>query len=117
MSNFFSSKTDVNEDFWNKFGQQPPTSAYGSSDNAKTSEPAVEYDLLTNPNEPKPSVKSSSDDVDLEAWLNDDSSTTIKAEESKSKSSVKTKQSDGSWGGWDESGWEEINDFNDAKSD
>uniref|UniRef100_H2YMC8 Arf-GAP domain-containing protein n=1 Tax=Ciona savignyi TaxID=51511 RepID=H2YMC8_CIOSA len=77
---------EVNKEFWDTFGASPSTTA-----------PATEFDDVITASSAAPVKKS--DDVDLEAWLNEDTPAAA--------TSSTTSQKD-SWGGWEEVGWDNV---------
>lgn len=118
MNLFVFVLSDVNSDFWDNFADTSVTSQstkYGSQ-----SAPLLEFDQITKPSKDvAPKTKDS--EWDLEAWLNDDSSTELKVANSKTSQSVTANQNverQDSWGGnWDDSGWEEVDGFSQTNDD
>lgn len=96
-------KSPSGNEFWDNFGTN------NSRSNSTLKAPSsTEFDNIVGGESKKPAVASSSDDVDLEAWLNDDVSTSAQKSPSKSVTNTSSKN-DGDWGGWEDVGWDDNN--------
>lgn len=93
------SNSSSNNDFWDNFGSNGP-----SNTSVKTPS-STEFDSIVG-GENKAPTKKMDDDVDLEAWLNDDNNASSTQKKSSSKPrSGSNSQND--WGGWEDVGWDD----------
>ena len=92
---------NVDSEFWDTFGVE-----HNSKISAKPSKPAThtEFDDVINP-QAKPTALGVSDEVDLEAWLNEESAPSAAVTSSTSATSAARQDS---WSEWEEVGWEGV---------
>lgn len=101
MQNKNNQDDQVDHEFWNTFGAKPqPASARPTS---SSNQNTTEFDQIVSGGGGVPAAKKRNDEVDLEAWLNDDN------EESKTGDG-KTKQQQQGWEGWEEVAWQDDDD-------
>ena len=113
-------QSSTENEFWDTFGTRE------HSTSTLKAPSSTEFDnIVGNSEQSKPIKSLSDDDVDLEAWLNDESneSTSAKKPEKSNRSNSNISNAD-NWGGWEEVGWdnndtekkkdESLIDFNDS---
>uniref|UniRef100_F6W8P3 Arf-GAP domain-containing protein n=3 Tax=Ciona intestinalis TaxID=7719 RepID=F6W8P3_CIOIN len=107
LSNIIQNKgqqeDDVNSEFWDTFGSSTinPT-------NQKP--PSTEFDDVIKTSRDKPAPMKTEDE-DLEAWLNADSTAPVTSAVTSSNATSSEVTSSGqkdSWGGWEEVGWDSV---------
>jgi len=104
INNIIQPKSEnENAEFWDTFGSTPkPATSPTTTTRAKPVR--TEFDDVISDSNAAPMKASASDDVDLEAWLNDDTDTAAAAKPATNKQSQQS--SSGGWDGWEEVAWD-----------